>query len=279
MQKKASEGQMRMSSTSTNGRGNNTGNGSHHHPSHGRRRISFEDEYDDVHSLVDDSVVGGGTTTGIGIGVGGAGVGGGMLLRKPDTLGRFLLQEARAVSLWSCIATLFRLALILLSLMANYPSYSSSPNDNDDDQSYDTTTTATNIQQQCTTILQQQEGDSESCSSSSSPTITDILSTAASASTRTILPPLSQEPSSSSTRTHEILLILSSTVAGLLLCLLPTKVATQQAPGFSLGNPWYDFWFLGFPRIVWYIKRAQRSSTVLVVQCVYFPCLLYVRME
>ena len=271
---------MRMSSTSTNGRGNNTGNGSHHHPSHGRRRISFEDEYDDVHSLVDDSVVGGGTTTGIGIGVGGAGVGGGMLLRKPDTLGRFLLQEARAVSLWSCIATLFRLALILLSLMANYPSYSSSPNDNDDDQSYDTTTTATNIQQQCTTILQQQEGDSESCSgSSSSPTITDILSTAASASTRTILPPLSQsqEPSSSSTRTHEILLILSSTVAGLLLCLLPTKVATQQAPGFSLGNPWYvfGFWFSSYSLVY----KAQRRVVLSLWYSVYFPCLLYVHME
>ena len=73
-----------------------------------------------------------------------------------------------------------------------------------------------------------QEGDSESCSSS--PTITDIL---ASSSSSTILQQAQAQPH----EMNEFLLVLS-TIAGVLLCLLPSKVAAQQAPGFSLGNPW-----------------------------------------
>ena len=197
---------MMNSTSNSNGRGTN---GNHHsHPS--RRRISFEDEYDDVHSLVDS--VGG-------VGIGGA-TGGGGVVQKPDTLGRLLLQEARAVSLWSCIATLFRLCLILLSLMANYPN-SSHSHAHDDDSSH-------HNNQQCSMVAPQEGGDSESCSSG--PTITDILSSSSS----TIL---QQAAQAQPHKMNEFLLVLS-TIAGVLLCLLPSKVATQQAPGFSLGNPW-----------------------------------------
>jgi hypothetical protein len=93
-----------------------------------------------------------------------------------------LLQEARAVSLWSFSSTLIRLFFALLALLANY-------RDSKD---------ANKIW-----LMQK-------------------------------LQPVSDD-------THEWFLI-ASVVAGWILCLLPSKVALQQAPGFSFASPWLLFW-------------------------------------
>lgn len=88
-----------------------------------------------------------------------------------------LIQEARAVSLWSCVSIMLRLALIFLSALASYR----------DDKS----------------VMMRWFG-------------VDLV--------------------------QEEFMVACSVLAGWILCLVPSKVLTQQAPGFVFSNPGLLLW-------------------------------------
>ena len=91
-----------------------------------------------------------------------------------------VLQEARAVSLWSFVALLFRLFVVLLVTIAAYK--------------YDNTALR-----------------------SISPALRDL----------------------SEGSLYKELWITISVICGLILSIAPTKVLTNQSPGFVFANPWY----------------------------------------
>ena len=101
-------------------------------------------------------------------------------------LGPRLLQEARAVSLWSCVAIMCRVALIILVTLAAYRHDSSALR---------------------------------------------------------FIPFLRESPSSSPAsiffRFSKEVWTIISVLCGWILGLAPSKVLSQQAPGFIFANPWY----------------------------------------